>query len=87
MALQGIIDPAEQSHLYLEQIRLVDAYEESIWGRRMRRADIEKAALSQMEATRDPEYILARIRSIVRCEAMHERIMGGDRSEGLVVLE
>lgn len=69
----------------LELVRLVDAYGESIWGRRIRRSDIEKAitllGLDTVAAA------LERIRRIVRCEAQNERIIGGDRAEGRVFLE
>lgn len=70
----------------LDQIRLVDTYEESIWGRRIRRTDIEKAAL-EMELMIPREVALERIRRIVKCEAQNERVIGGDRAEGLVLLE
>lgn len=70
----------------LEQMRLVDTYKESIWGRRIRRTDIEKAAL-EMELTIPREVALERIRRIVKCEAQNERVIGGDRAEGLVLLE
>lgn len=70
----------------LELIRVVDAYQESIWGRRLRRSDIEKAALTLRLEMTETE-ILERVRTLVKCEARHERIMGGDRSEGLTVLE
>lgn len=80
-------EPEEQDG-GLEQIRLVDTYPESIWGKRLRRADIEKAALTLPFARLyGAEAAIERIRRIVRCEAMNERIMGGDRSEGLTVLE
>ena len=75
----------------LEQISLVDAYRESIWGPRLRRSDIETAAVS-MYPTIDSnvgglqghlalEAAKKRIQSLVICAAQTERIMGGDRVE------
>lgn len=69
----------------LEEVRIVDAYRESIWGRRVRRADIEKMVLD-IEIEGGTEAALERIRRIVRCEAQNERVMGGDRAEGLLLL-
>jgi len=87
MALQDVRADGKEYRGCLEQIRLVDAYQESIWGRRLRRADIEKAALaSPMLRDLGAEVVLERIRNVVTCEAMNERIMGGDRSEGLTLL-
>lgn len=71
---------------HLEQLRLVDAYSESIWGPRIRRGDVERM-LYCMSSRVDLTCILERIRRIVRCEAKTERIMGGDRVEGLTELE
>lgn len=80
----------------LEQICLVDAYRESIWGPRLRRSDIETAAasmcLSPDSDKGDQLGLLAleaakkRIHSIVVCAAQTERIMGGDRVEDNRVL-
>jgi hypothetical protein len=70
----------------LEEVRLVDTYKESIWGRRIRRRDIEKSAVN-LDLGPDSEAALQRIRRIVRCEAQNERVIGGDRAEGLVLLE
>ncbi|KAI0694101.1 hypothetical protein BC835DRAFT_1031004 [Cytidiella melzeri] len=87
-ALQCIDGPDGELRSSLEQIRLVDAYQESIWGKRLRRTDVERAALAlPMSKMLDVEAVLRRIRSLVQCEAMNERIMGGDRSEGLTLLE
>ncbi len=69
----------------LEQIRLVDTYTGSIWGPRIRRTDVESAALS-LHLDLEPETILERVRRLVRCEAKNERIMGGDRVEGLTLI-
>lgn len=64
---------------------MVDAYQESIWGRRLRRSDIEKAALA-LTLNMTAPTVVDRIREIVRCEARHERIMGGDRSDQWAIL-
>lgn len=69
----------------LELVRLVDAYSESIWGSRIRRRDVERAAVALIKGA--PEDIIVKVRRLVRCEAKTERIMGGDRVEGLQVLE
>ena len=78
-----------QDQPVLEHVRLVDAYRESIWGRRIRRADIEQAAMSLgLELLDfDVESAVERVRRVVRCEAQNERVMGGDRAEGLILLE
>lgn len=88
MAIHSLNRCHEGSLSCTEYIRLVDAYQESIWGPRLRRTDIEKAALAlPICETYGAEVVLEHIRSSVRCEAMNDRIMGGDRSEGLTVLE
>jgi hypothetical protein len=82
----------------LTSVRLVDCYVESIWGPRLRRADLERAVLEAQcggnsligEGERgggryDAE--LDRVRAVVRCEALTERIIGGDRADGLGVFE
>ena len=70
----------------LERVRLVDAYSESIWGRRIRRIDVENATL-QMKLPIPREVAIERIRRIVRCEAQNERVIGGDRAEGTLLLD
>ncbi|GJE98721.1 hypothetical protein PsYK624_149560 [Phanerochaete sordida] len=73
----------------LQRVRLVDAYVESIWGPRLRRGDVE-AALAGLGRAADADSDAAareRVRRVVRCEVQNERIMGGDRAEGLRVLE
>ncbi|KAH8101761.1 hypothetical protein BXZ70DRAFT_1017673 [Cristinia sonorae] len=55
----------------LEEILLVDVYSDSIWGPRVRRTDVEKAAAGM-------EDVVSRI---VRCEGKTERIVGGDRAD------
>jgi len=75
----------QEGMVSLERVQLVDAYRESIWGARIRRSDIESAALaSYPEASPDT---LEKIRDIVSCEARTERIMGGDRVDsGISIL-
>jgi hypothetical protein len=67
------------------QVRLVDAYSESIWGPRLRRSDVEKAAETLCH-TDDQNAVIARIKMVVTCEKKTERIMGGDRVEGTHIL-
>jgi len=91
-----VCDPQMNS---LTIVRLVDCYVESIWGPRLRRADLERA-LFQAQCSgkslvvgdeRSWEHYhdraLDRIRAIVRCEALTERIIGGDRADGMGVFE
>ena len=83
----------------LKEIRLVDAYQESIWQERIRRKDLETVAMevaasgvridSWYHASTgeiDSDAVLGRIREIVSCEALTERIVGGDRAEGMTTL-
>jgi len=81
----------------LREIRLVDAYKESIWQERIRRKDLEAVAMEVVSSDTDSRYnsftgevdseaVLGRIREIVSCEALTERIMGGDRAEGMTTL-
>jgi len=69
----------------LEKVRLVDAYCESIWGSRIRRTDIEKAAQTIMfpQGVALYEDVLSRIRKLLTCEKKTERIIGGDRVESI----
>lgn len=75
----------------LERIRLVDAYSQSIWESRIRRSDVEKAAV-MLTTGGGPNnessiaFIVARVQALVSCERETERIMGGDRVEGSHVL-
>ncbi|KAH6903154.1 hypothetical protein BKA70DRAFT_1301714 [Coprinopsis sp. MPI-PUGE-AT-0042] len=70
----------------LEEIRLVDAYKESIWGPRMRRSDIENAAISLVaglpsqgvEGKDGFEAVKKAVRERVVCEAVLGRINGGE---------
>jgi len=80
------------------EIRLVDAYKESIWQERIRRKDLEAVAMEVAfsDTTIDSLYhtptgevnseaVVGRIREIVSCEVLTERIMGGDRAEGMTL--
>jgi hypothetical protein len=75
----------------LRNVRLVDCYVESIWGGRVRRRDIEGVAAEQWEAdggSKDAGERVRRVRQIVVCEALTERIEGGDRVvDGMTILE
>jgi hypothetical protein len=91
-----LCDPRMNS---LKFVRLVDCYVESIWGPRVRRADLERAVVQGQCGGMIPvvgederwegqfDTLLERIRAIVRCEALTERIVGGDRADGLGGLE
>lgn len=81
-------------------VRLVDCYVESIWGPRLRRADLERAVLQarcngvslvagdERSGSHYHDTALGRIRAVVRCEALTERIIGGDRADdGMGVFE
>ncbi|KAI9508262.1 hypothetical protein F5148DRAFT_980110 [Russula earlei] len=78
-------------------VRLVDCYVDSIWGPRLRRADLERAAIQARcgeisligdeRGGRHYDMVLDRIRTLVRCEALTERITGGDRADGMGNLE
>ncbi len=70
----------------LESVRLVDAYMESIWGPRIRRGDVERAAVGLGRGKDNEQELVERVRKLVRCEAKTERIMGGDRVEALAPL-
>lgn len=88
------------NHIHVElltSLRLVDAYQDSIWGPRVRGSDIENAAIQRMvpgrsllpgpplaELTFEEEKLvwdtLQRIRAVVTCDGLTERIIGGDRA-------
>lgn len=79
------------------EIKLVDAYKESIWQERIRRSDLEAVAMDVASSDLDSWYhasagevdsegLVGRIREIVSCEALTERIAGGDRAEGMTKL-
>jgi len=74
----------------LESVRLVDAYGGSIWGRRVRRSDVERAGLDLLAAGRVQqsrmEDVIERVARVVVCERETERIEGGDRIEGSRIL-
>lgn len=78
----------------LRSIQVVDAYQGSIWGPRVRLVDVEKAAthlyLQAMGSDTETspsttEFFvkkqIERVRALVRCEGKNERIMGGDRMD------
>ncbi|TFK75618.1 hypothetical protein BDN72DRAFT_447269 [Pluteus cervinus] len=81
----------------LESLRLVDTYQESIWGPRVRRSDVETAAIQhilgdismQQPRTIEQEQLISaatdKIRRIVRCEGVTERIIGGDRVSDVLI--
>ncbi|KAH9063266.1 hypothetical protein EDB87DRAFT_1558545 [Lactarius vividus] len=83
----------------LTTVRLVDCYVESIWGPRLRRVDLVYAVVQfhtprgklldkeAEQSRRRCAEILDRMRTVVRCEALTERIIGGDRVDGLGVFE
>lgn len=110
--------PMKAETVALESVRLVDCYVESIWGSRVRRSDVERAACelplspssssttttsysfdsgigldeedyAEVEARRKRDRVVQRVRKVVICEAVTERIMGGDRveAEGRMMLE
>lgn len=75
-------------------VRLVDCYVESIWGPRLRRVGLEHVVVETHiyrgelfdedaeQSRRRSAKMLDRIRTVVRCEALTERIIGGDRVDG-----
>ncbi|KAF8635739.1 hypothetical protein AX15_000355 [Amanita polypyramis BW_CC] len=77
----------------LQRVRLVDTYIESIWGLRLRRSDVERAAValfgsptntSSDEQAKNQATDL--VRRLVLCEGRTERIVGGDRVTDNAVL-
>ncbi|KII91487.1 hypothetical protein PLICRDRAFT_173330 [Plicaturopsis crispa FD-325 SS-3] len=66
----------------LERVSLVDVYSQSIWGPRVRRSDVEQAAiaLGVVHCKAHEALALARVRRIVSCQKKAERIVGGDRA-------
>lgn len=78
----------------LRSIQVVDAYQGSIWGPRVRLVDVEKAATHLYlqalgsDSETSPSTIefflkehIERVRALVRCEGKNERIIGGDRMD------
>ena len=82
---------AQPSNSALESMRLVDTYRHSIWGHRIRRRDIENAAMLLADVVAGGEErrreVLERVRHIVRCEKKTERTQGGDNGDEEGVLE
>ncbi|KAF5325324.1 hypothetical protein D9619_009800 [Psilocybe cf. subviscida] len=66
------------NHSRLQKVHLVDAYTESIWGPRLRTADLENVAVEGLEEDAAAETGRT-IRYLVTCEAKTERFEGGDR--------
>lgn len=74
----------------MEQVQLVDTYIESIWGRRLRRSDIERAIVEHVTTLTDAAHTVGDdqiadraikiVRRLVVCEGKNERIIGGDRA-------
>ncbi|KAH9915754.1 uncharacterized protein B0H18DRAFT_1040308 [Fomitopsis serialis] len=79
--------PGQEGMDALEEVRLIDAYSESIWGPRIRRSDIERAIVGLDATVRAEKEGLSRVKRIVRCEALTERLMGGDRVEDSTLLD
>ncbi|KAL5514785.1 hypothetical protein ACEPAG_2101 [Sanghuangporus baumii] len=79
----------------LNSMRIVDAYQGSIWGPRIRITNVEKASASLFSIPSSGsgagavqlsmhKACIDRIRKLVSCEALTERIMGGDRMDSTV---
>ena len=83
-----VVQPSSSA---LESVRLVDAYRHSIWGPRIRRRDIENAAVLLADVVAGGEErrreVLQRVKRVVRCEKKTERIQGGDNGDEQGVLE
>ncbi|EJD05328.1 uncharacterized protein FOMMEDRAFT_152625 [Fomitiporia mediterranea MF3/22] len=78
----------------LTSLRVIDAYQESIWGPRVRIADVERALMSLFQMpdqgrnsdSFDVHHVnyrkyIERVRMIVFCGSLTERLMGGDRMD------
>lgn len=64
----------------LIEIRLIDVYQHSIWGSRLRRKDVEAILDSLPELTDQRKAeLLEIVKMVVKCGAKTERLMGGDR--------
>ncbi|CDO78263.1 hypothetical protein BN946_scf184491.g8 [Trametes cinnabarina] len=75
-------------HAALLSVRLVDTYRHSIWGPRIRRRDIEQAAVALAHLSEDARaQLVERVRLVVSCEKKTERIMGGDNGDARGVLD
>ncbi|KAF8523024.1 hypothetical protein JB92DRAFT_2885894 [Gautieria morchelliformis] len=61
----------------LGELRLIDVYQHSIWGPRLRMGDVE-GSLSNSEYSHRHDG-LERLRAVVSCMVKTERLMGGDR--------
>lgn len=67
------------ANVLIRSIELVDVYQESIWGPRLRLQDVEQSLMSILIYLDMQMPMIERTRSIVRCSAKTERLMGGDR--------
>lgn len=65
----------------LTSIRVIDAYQGSIWGPRVRKTDVERAAMILSIRHAVSRNHVERVKALVSCEALTERIMGGDRMD------
>jgi len=66
----------------LAELRLVDVYQHSIWGPRLRRKDVEGVLDGEFGlqlSDREKEEGLKIVKMVVKCIAKTERLMGGDR--------
>lgn len=68
----------------LRELRLVDVYQHSIWGPRVRMGDVERSRLivpfpAEDESLASDHDCLERLRDVVSCIAKTERLVGGDR--------
>ncbi|KAJ3880750.1 hypothetical protein F5051DRAFT_437598 [Lentinula edodes] len=74
----------ESSNVIFEHIRLVDVYEESIWGPRLKLPRILSACTTMLEESQYSNEMLSStisdsIGNLISVDAKTERIMGGDR--------
>ena len=64
----------------LRELRLIDVYQHSIWGPRMRVGDVEASLFTSDYITHiSGDDCLERLRKVVSCVVKTERLMGGDR--------
>jgi hypothetical protein len=62
------------------ELRLIDVYQHSIWGPRLRMGDVEESlSNSEYRDHASPHDCLERLRAVVSCTVRTERLMGGDR--------
>lgn len=64
----------------LRELHLIDVYQHSIWGPRLRIADVQDSLLaSEYMSHMSEQDCLERLREVVSCVVKTERLMGGDR--------